>query len=133
MTGTELKLSEEEWKARLSPDRFNVLRKKGTERPFTGELLHNKERGTYHCAGCGLELFRSDSKFNSGSGWPSFSDVVDNDNIKTETDVSFGMARTEIMCARCGGHLGHVFDDGPPPTGLRYCVNSLSLDFSSES
>ena len=132
MTETELKLSEEEWKARLTPDRFNVLRKKGTERPFTGELLHNKEKGTYQCAGCGLELFRSDSKFNSGSGWPSFNDVVDNDNIKTETDVSFGMVRTEIMCARCGGHLGHVFDDGPAPTGLRYCVNSLSLDFSSE-
>lgn len=122
-------LSDEEWRLKLSSDRFHVLREKGTERPFTGELLHNKKKGTYHCAGCGLELFSSDSKFNSGSGWPSFKDVVDNKNIRTEEDLSFGMVRTEIICARCGGHLGHLFDDGPNPTGLRYCVNSLSLDF----
>lgn len=132
MTGPKLKLSEEEWKSRLSPDRFKVLREKGTERPFSGELLHNKEDGTYKCAGCGLELFSSDTKFDSGSGWPSFFDVIENDNIRTETDISLGIVRTEIICARCGGHLGHIFDDGPAPTGMRYCVNSLSLDFSSE-
>jgi len=132
MTGPKLKLSEEEWKSRLSPDRFKVLREKGTERPFSGELLHNKEDGTYKCAGCGLELFSSDTKFDSGSGWPSFFDVIENDNIRTETDISLGIVRTEIICARCGGHLGHIFDDGAAPTGMRYCVNSLSLDFSSE-
>jgi peptide-methionine (R)-S-oxide reductase len=125
----KIELSEEEWKLKLDPERFHVLREKGTERPFTGELLHNKEKGTYVCGGCGLELFGSDTKFNSGSGWPSFSDVIDNENIRTERDTGFGMVRTEIMCARCGGHLGHVFDDGPEPTGLRYCVNSLSLEF----
>jgi peptide-methionine (R)-S-oxide reductase len=125
----KIELSDDEWKLKLSPDKFNVLRKKGTERPFTGALLHNKEEGMYVCGGCGLELFRSDTKFNSGSGWPSFFNVVDKENIITETDMGFGMVRTEIMCARCGGHLGHVFDDGPGPTGLRYCVNSLSLDF----
>jgi peptide-methionine (R)-S-oxide reductase len=122
-------LPEEEWKLKLSRERFHVLRKKDTERPFTGELLHNKKEGIYVCGGCGLELFRSDTKFNSGSGWPSFFDVIDNKNIKTEMDTSAGMVRTEIMCGRCGGHLGHLFDDGPDPTGLRYCVNSLSLDF----
>jgi len=132
MAGPKLKLSKEEWKARLSPDRFNVLRERGTERPFTGELLHNKDNGTYKCAGCGLELFSSDTKYDSGSGWPSFFDVIENDNIRTETDISHGMVRTEILCARCGGHLGHIFDDGPSPTGLRYCVNSLSLEFSSD-
>ena len=132
MTGSVLKLSEEEWRARLSPERFRILRQKGTERPFIGELLHNKEKGTYPCAGYGLELFSSDSKFDSGSGWPSFFDVIEKGNIRMETDTSLGMARTEIVCAGCGGHLGHVFDDGPLPTGLRYCVNSLSMDFSAE-
>ncbi|MBN1538731.1 MAG: peptide-methionine (R)-S-oxide reductase MsrB [Candidatus Thermoplasmatota archaeon] len=130
MSTTKLKISDEEWRTRLSPDRFHILREKGTERPFTGKLLHNKEKGTYHCAGCGLELFSSDSKFGSGSGWPSFFQAVVRDNIRTREDKSFGMVRTEIMCAKCGGHLGHVFDDGPEPTGLRYCVNSLSLEFS---
>jgi methionine-R-sulfoxide reductase len=125
----KIELSEEEWKLKLSKDRFKILRNKGTERPFTGDLLHNKKDGTYVCGGCGLELFRSDSKFNSGSGWPSFFDVIENENIITETDNSLGMVRTEIMCARCGGHLGHLFNDGPEPTGLRYCVNSLSLEF----
>lgn len=128
----QIDLSEKEWKLRLSSDKFHVLREKGTERPFTGNLLHNKKKGTYQCGGCGLELFSSDSKFDSGSGWPSFFDVMDNKNIRTEKDLNFGMVRTEIMCARCGGHLGHLFDDGPSPTGLRYCVNSLSLDFQED-
>ena len=128
----KVELSEEEWKLKLSPNKFHVLRQKGTERPFTGDLLHKKEDGTYVCGGCGLELFRSDSKFNSGSGWPSFFDVIDKENIITESDSGFGMIRTEIMCARCRGHLGHVFDDGPGPTGLRYCVNSSSLDFKED-
>lgn len=130
MSTTKLKLSDEEWRNRLSPDRFHILREKGTERPFTGKLLHNKDKGTYHCAGCGLELFSSDSKFESGSGWPSFFEAVNLNNIRTKRDLSIGMVRTEIACAGCGGHLGHVFDDGPLPTGLRYCVNSLSLEFS---
>ncbi|MBN1389485.1 MAG: peptide-methionine (R)-S-oxide reductase MsrB [Candidatus Thermoplasmatota archaeon] len=130
MSVKEPALSEEEWRSRLSPDRFHVLREKGTERPFTGELLKNKEKGTYHCAGCGLELFSSESKFDSGSGWPSFFQAVKMENIHTRKESSLGVVRTEILCARCGGHLGHVFDDGPAPTSLRYCVNSLSLEFS---
>ncbi|MGA1873354.1 MAG: peptide-methionine (R)-S-oxide reductase MsrB [Thermoplasmatota archaeon] len=131
MTETELKLTKEEWKKRLTSERFRILREGGTERPFTGELLHNKDKGTYHCAGCGLQLFSSDTKFDSGSGWPSFNSAVKKDNIITVRDHSFGMTRIEIRCARCGGHLGHVFDDGPEPTGLRYCVNSLSLEFQN--
>jgi methionine-R-sulfoxide reductase len=132
MAQDEFILSHEEWKKRLSPDRFNVLREKGTESPFTGTLLHNKEKGTYSCGGCGLELFSSDSKFDSGSGWPSFFQSIDEKNVNTHEDRSFGMVRTEIRCARCGGHLGHIFDDGPEPTGLRYCINSLSLEFSDK-
>lgn len=128
----ELKLSEQEWKKRLSRDRFEVLRKGGTEMPFTGDLLHNKEKGVYTCAGCGLELFSSNSKFDSGSGWPSFNDIVEQGHVKTRKDLTHGMVRTEIVCARCGGHLGHVFEDGPKPTGLRYCVNSASMDFESK-
>jgi peptide-methionine (R)-S-oxide reductase len=128
----KIEMTEEEWKLKLSPDRYQVLRKKGTERPFTGDLLHIKKDGIYVCGGCGNELFNSDSKFNSGSGWPSFFDVIRNENIITESDTGHGMVRTEISCARCGGHLGHVFDDGPRPTGLRYCVNSLSLKFKEE-
>jgi peptide-methionine (R)-S-oxide reductase len=126
----KIALSDKEWKARLSPERFDVLRKKGTEPPFTGKLLHNKEDGVYSCGGCGQELFRSEDKFESGSGWPSFFDAIDPSRILWERDDSFGMVRTEILCARCEGHLGHVFNDGPDPTGIRYCVNSLSLDFS---
>jgi len=121
--------SEKEWKEILSKDEFKVLRKKGTEAPFTGKLLKNKEKGVYVCAGCGNPLFSSDTKFNSGSGWPSFWDVVSNDNVELKIDLSFGMRRTEVLCASCGGHLGHVFDDGPKPTGKRYCINSVSLDF----
>ena len=124
-----LVLSEEEWKKRLSEKRFEVLRMKGTDMPFTGDLLHNKKNGTYNCGGCGLELFSSDTKFDSGSGWPSFFDVLDRGRIELIEDRTHDMVRTEVVCARCGGHLGHVFDDGPKPTGLRYCVNSSSIDF----
>jgi peptide-methionine (R)-S-oxide reductase len=121
--------SEAVWKKELSPMRYQVLRQKGTERAFTGELLDNKEEGVYTCAGCGADLFSSDAKFNSGTGWPSFYAPVAEENVATESDDTLGMRRVEILCKRCGGHLGHVFDDGPRPTGLRYCVNSASLDF----
>lgn len=123
------KRTEEEWREALPQERYQVLRLKGTERPFTGTLLRNKENGVYACAGCGAELFRSDDKYDSGSGWPSFLAPMSEDRVEERLDVSQGTARTEIVCARCGGHLGHVFDDGPMPTGRRYCVNSLSLDF----
>lgn len=123
--------TEEEWIRDLSPDRYQILRLRGTERPFTGELLYNKEKGVYVCGGCGAELFSSDHKFDSGSGWPSFFSPMSEDRIEERVDRSLGIDRTEIVCARCGGHLGHVFDDGPIPTGRRYCVNSLSLDFEN--
>lgn len=121
--------SDDEWKKKLDPERYRVLRGKGTEPPFTGKLLHNKEKGVYACAGCGAELFADDTKFDSGSGWPSFYDAIDPDRIEEIEDDSHGMRRLEIVCRNCKGHLGHVFPDGPRPTGLRYCVNSLSLDF----
>ena len=122
--------SEGEWQKILSPERFIVLRKKGTERAFTGELYHNKEKGIYTCGGCGEELFTSETKYESGCGWPSFFDSISKEKIDYVKDTSHGMIRTEIMCARCGGHLGHVFGDGPrDKTGLRYCVNSASLNF----
>jgi peptide-methionine (R)-S-oxide reductase len=121
--------SEEEWRERLSPEQYAVLREKGTERAFTGELLHNKDGGTYVCAGCGTPLFSSDTKFDSGSGWPSFWEPADDDRVETHEDLSHGMRRIEVTCATCGGHLGHVFPDGPHPTGLRYCINSLALGF----
>jgi peptide-methionine (R)-S-oxide reductase len=126
---TDSAKDEDEWKAELTPEQYRVLRLRGTERPFTGNLLHNEEKGTYSCAGCGADLFRSEAKFDSGSGWPSFMAPISEDVIEERPDRSHGMARTEIVCARCGGHLGHVFDDGPAPSGLRYCVNSASLDF----
>jgi peptide-methionine (R)-S-oxide reductase len=127
-----VELTDEEWKARLSPERYAVLRKGGTEPAWSGELLHVEGSGMFTCAGCGAELFPSDTKFESGSGWPSFYRALDEGVINEHQDRKFGMVRTEITCARCGGHLGHVFPDGPNPTGLRYCVNSLSLDYKPE-
>jgi methionine-R-sulfoxide reductase len=122
--------SDDEWRAMLSPRQFAIARDKGTERPFCGTLLDNKMLGVYTCVCCGLPLFSSDSKFNSGTGWPSFFAPVAETNVVQQRDITHGMLRTEIVCARCDCHLGHVFDDGPRPTGLRYCVNSESLNFT---
>jgi peptide-methionine (R)-S-oxide reductase len=125
--------SEDEWKQKLTPEQYKVLREKGTEPPFTGALLHNKEKGTYTCAACGNPLFSSDHKFGSGSGWPSFYDVSLSDAVEITRDTSHGMERTEVTCKKCGGHLGHVFDDAyDMPTGKRYCINSCSLDFQKD-
>ena len=124
----EVVKSDAEWKQRLTPMQYHVLRRKGTERPFTGKFVHHKEDGTYVCAACGQELFHSDTKFDSGSGWPSFWDALDGDKIELRDDATPGVHRIEVLCSRCGGHLGHVFGDGPQPTGQRYCINSESLD-----
>jgi peptide-methionine (R)-S-oxide reductase len=121
--------TDEQWRAELSPDQFEVLRHGATERPFTGEHLHTKADGTFVCAACGTELFSSDTKFESGSGWPSFTEPANLEHVELIPDNSHGMVRTEVRCANCGGHLGHVFDDGPGPTGQRFCINSLALDF----
>jgi peptide-methionine (R)-S-oxide reductase len=125
----KLKKTDEEWRQELTPEQYQILREKGTERAFTGQYWNNHEDGTYLCAACGNELFSSDTKYDSGSGWPSFTQPVTEDRVETERDRGHGMIRTEVHCARCGGHLGHIFEDGPAPTHLRYCINSASLKF----
>jgi peptide-methionine (R)-S-oxide reductase len=124
----KIEIPDEQWREKLDPQRYEVLRRKGTERPFTGEYNGTKDDGVYRCAGCGAELFSSDTKFDSGSGWPSFYAAMNPEAVDLHTDHSHGMSRTEVTCAKCGGHLGHVFPDGPQPTCERYCINSLALD-----
>ena len=125
----KLELTDEEWRERLSPEQYQILRQAGTERAFTGKYEQNTAAGMYKCAGCGAPLFSSETKYNSGSGWPSFYDVIKGGDVKKVRDLSHGMDRIEIKCGNCDAHLGHVFEDGPNPTGLRYCVNSASLNF----
>ena len=128
----KVKKTDAEWREELSPEQYEILRKKGTEGAFTGTYWDSKDEGVYRCAGCGQEVFTSDTKFDSGTGWPSFYAPAEGDAVETASDNSFFMRRTEVVCSRCGGHLGHVFDDGPNPTGLRYCINSCALELDSE-
>ena len=129
----KVELTEAEWQDRLTTEQYEILRRKGTERAFTGAYVDEHSPGVYRCAGCGAELFRSEAKFDSGTGWPSFVEPAELESVVTETDVTYGMVRTEVMCATCGGHLGHVFDDGPGPSGKRYCINSGALDLEPAS
>ena len=129
----EVTKTEEEWRAELTPEQYEVLRQHGTERAFTGKYVDTKDDGVYRCAACGNELFASDTKFESGTGWPSFTEPANTENVELREDLSYGMRRTEVLCRRCGSHLGHVFDDGPEPTGQRFCINSCALDLDTAS